>query len=65
MPKDSSKVAHFCSMCGPHFCSIKIAQDVRDFSKKQGINEAEALRKGMEIKANEFKNLGTKIYHKQ
>ncbi|WP_216797521.1 phosphomethylpyrimidine synthase ThiC [Candidatus Vallotia tarda] len=65
LPKNSSKVAHFCSMCGPHFCSMKITQDVRDFAEKQGINEVEALHKGMKAKAMEFKHSGTKIYHKQ
>jgi phosphomethylpyrimidine synthase len=48
LPKESAKVAHFCSMCGPHFCSMKITQDVRDFAAKQGISENEALEKGME-----------------
>ncbi|WP_334159432.1 phosphomethylpyrimidine synthase ThiC, partial [Oryzomicrobium sp.] len=48
LPKESAKVAHFCSMCGPHFCSMKITQDVRDFAAAQGIAEAEALEKGME-----------------
>ncbi|WP_225721846.1 phosphomethylpyrimidine synthase ThiC [Candidatus Vallotiella sp. (ex Adelges kitamiensis)] len=65
LPKDSAKVAHFCSMCGPHFCSMKITQDVRDFAENQGIDEMEALRKGMEVKSIEFKNSGSEIYHKQ
>ena len=43
LPKESAKVAHFCSMCGPHFCSMKITQDVRDFAAKQGIDEKAAL----------------------
>jgi len=63
MPKQAHKVAHFCSMCGPNFCSMKITQDVRDFAEKQGINQVEvALEKGMEEKAQEFKNQGLEIY---
>ena len=58
LPKESAKVAHFCSMCGPHFCSMKITQDVRDFAAAQGIAEAEALEKGMETKAVEFVKKG-------
>ena len=62
LPKDSAKVAHFCSMCGPHFCSMKITQDVRDFAAAQGIAESEAIAKGMEVKAVEFVKQGGKIY---
>ena len=62
LPKESAKVAHFCSMCGPHFCSMKITQDVRDFAAKQGIAEGEALRKGMEVKAVEFVQKGAELY---
>ena len=64
LPKESAKVAHFCSMCGPHFCSMKITQDVRDFAAKQGLNEDEALQKGMEVKAVEFVKSGAEIYQK-
>lgn len=64
LPKDSAKVAHFCSMCGPHFCSMKITQDVRDFAARQGIAEQDALRQGMETKAIEFKKGGGKLYDK-
>jgi phosphomethylpyrimidine synthase len=64
LPKESAKVAHFCSMCGPHFCSMKITQDVRDFAAKQGISEAEALEKGMEVKSVEFVKTGAEVYHK-
>jgi phosphomethylpyrimidine synthase len=64
LPKESSKVAHFCSMCGPHFCSMKISQDVRDFAAKEGIAEAEALAKGMEVKSIEFVKQGAEVYHK-
>ncbi|KND55476.1 Hydroxymethylpyrimidine phosphate synthase ThiC [Candidatus Paraburkholderia kirkii] len=62
LPKDSAKVAHFCSMCGPHFCSMKITQDVRDFAAKQGVSETEALSRGMETKAIEFVKKGAEIY---
>ncbi len=64
LPKDSAKVAHFCSMCGPHFCSMKITQDVREFAARQGVSEQEALAKGMEIKAVEFVKQGAEIYSK-
>ena len=64
LPKESAKVAHFCSMCGPHFCSMKITQDVRDFAAQQGIGEAEALEKGMETKAVEFVKSGAELYRK-
>jgi phosphomethylpyrimidine synthase len=65
LPKDSAKVAHFCSMCGPHFCSMKITQDVREYAEKQGISEIDALKKGMEVKAVEFVKSGAEIYRKQ
>ena len=64
LPKESAKVAHFCSMCGPHFCSMKITQDVRDFAAKQGISENEALEKGMEVKSVEFVKQGAEVYRK-
>ncbi len=64
LPKDSAKVAHFCSMCGPHFCSMKITQEVRDYAATQGISEIDALKKGMEIKAIEFVKSGAEIYKK-
>jgi phosphomethylpyrimidine synthase len=64
LPKESAKVAHFCSMCGPHFCSMKISQDVRDFAAKEGIAEADALNKGMELKSIEFVTRGSQLYSK-
>ncbi len=64
LPKESMKVAHFCSMCGPHFCSMKITQDVRDYAAKQGVSEDEALTKGMQEKSVEFVKTGAKVYHK-
>ena len=64
LPQEGAKVAHFCSMCGPHFCSMKITQDVRDYAAKQGMAETDALVKGMEEKSREFKNKGAEIYQK-
>ena len=64
LPKESAKVAHFCSMCGPHFCSMKITQDVRDYAAKEGLDEAAALAKGMEVKAVEFVKQGAEVYRK-
>ena len=62
LPAEASKTAHFCSMCGPKFCSMRISQDVRKFAEQQGVDEAEALRIGMEAKAAEFVDLGRTIY---
>ena len=65
LPKDSAKVAHFCSMCGPHFCSMKISQDVRDYATAKGIeDENEALKQGMDEKSKQFLDEGADIYHK-
>jgi len=64
LPKDSAKVAHFCSMCGPHFCSMKITQEVRDYAATQKISEEGALRQGMEVKAIEFVRQGGELYKK-
>jgi phosphomethylpyrimidine synthase len=64
LPKDSAKVAHFCSMCGPHFCSMKISQDVRDYAAKKGLEEEQALAAGMEEKSKQFLEKGAEIYHK-
>ena len=65
LPKDSMKVAHFCSMCGPHFCSMKITQDVRDYAAAQGVSEKDALQKGMQEKSVEFVRKGAEVYHRQ
>ncbi|QGX40793.1 phosphomethylpyrimidine synthase ThiC [Permianibacter aggregans] len=65
MPKDAHKVAHFCSMCGPHFCSMKITQDVRDYAASKGMETIDvAMQSGMEEKAEEFKKLGAEVYKK-
>ncbi len=62
LPKDSSKEAHFCSMCGPKFCSMKITQDVRNYAAAKGLSEAHALAQGMEQKSAEFKAAGGEFY---
>ena len=62
LPQDGAKLAHFCSMCGPQFCSMKITQDVRDFAASLGLDDEEALRKGMETKSEEFLESGGEIY---
>jgi phosphomethylpyrimidine synthase len=64
LPQDGAKVAHFCSMCGPHFCSMKITQDVREYAANQGVAEDEALKLGMAQKSAEFKEKGAEIYSK-
>ncbi|CAD5272549.1 MULTISPECIES: phosphomethylpyrimidine synthase ThiC [Halomonadaceae] len=63
LPKDSAKVAHFCSMCGPKFCSMKISQEVRDYANEHGLNgDQEAVMKGMEEQAEKFRNKGSELY---
>ena len=64
LPKDSAKVAHFCSMCGPHFCSMKITQDVRDYAQQKGMQETQALGEGMKEMSASFKEKGGEIYSK-
>ncbi len=64
LPQEGAKVAHFCSMCGPHFCSMKITQDVRDYAASQGVADDEALQLGMAQKSAEFKEKGAEIYGK-
>jgi phosphomethylpyrimidine synthase len=65
LPKDSAKVAHFCSMCGPHFCSMKITQEVREYAANQGLSNDAAVKQGMEVKAIEFMKRGAELYHKE
>ncbi|CEP37233.1 MULTISPECIES: phosphomethylpyrimidine synthase ThiC [Halomonadaceae] len=63
LPKDSAKVAHFCSMCGPKFCSMKISQEVRDYANEHGLNgDQEAVMKGMEEQAEKFRQKGSELY---
>jgi phosphomethylpyrimidine synthase len=64
LPQEGAKLAHFCSMCGPHFCSMKITQDVRDYAQKQGLDEQEALRAGLEEKSKEFVETGAEVYRR-
>jgi phosphomethylpyrimidine synthase len=64
LPQEGAKLAHFCSMCGPHFCSMKITQDVRDYAAKQGVDEQAALQQGMQQKAVEFVKGGAELYRK-
>jgi phosphomethylpyrimidine synthase len=64
LPQDISRVAHFCSMCGPHFCAMKITQDVRAYAESHGIDAEEALKKGLEQKSREFVTSGSELYRK-
>ncbi|MFN0041171.1 MAG: phosphomethylpyrimidine synthase ThiC [Burkholderiales bacterium] len=64
LPQDGAKLAHFCSMCGPHFCSMKITQDVREYAARQGVTEDQALVAGMAAKAEEFVAAGAELYRK-
>ena len=62
LPAQGAKVAHFCSMCGPKFCAMKITQDVREYAQKQGLEPEQSLASGMEEKSREFREAGSKIY---
>jgi phosphomethylpyrimidine synthase len=62
LPAEGAKVAHFCSMCGPKFCSMKITQEVRDYAKNLGVSEEQALQSGMDVMSGEFKKVGGEIY---
>jgi phosphomethylpyrimidine synthase len=64
LPQEGAKTAHFCSMCGPHFCSMKITEDVRKFAAQQGLSDEEALKAGMEQKSQEFVSAGAEVYGK-
>ena len=65
LPAEGAKLAHFCSMCGPHFCSMKITQDVREYAAKHGIaEETAALVQGLKEKAEEFRKSGGEIYRR-
>jgi phosphomethylpyrimidine synthase len=64
LPQEGAKTAHFCSMCGPHFCSMKITEDVRKFAVEQGVSDQEALQKGLEQKSREFLDKGAEVYTK-
>jgi phosphomethylpyrimidine synthase len=62
LPAEGAKTAHFCSMCGPKFCSMRISHDIRQFAKENKLETSEAVKKGMQEKAEEFKQSGGKIY---
>ncbi|BCU79080.1 phosphomethylpyrimidine synthase ThiC [Luteolibacter sp. LG18] len=62
LPQDGAKTAHFCSMCGPHFCSMKITEDVRKYAAEQGLSEEQALQAGMDEKSKEFTEAGAEVY---
>ena len=62
LPQDAAKTAHFCSMCGPNFCSMRISDDIRKFADEQGVSAEEALQKGMAEKSKEFREQGGEIY---
>ena len=62
LPQEGAKTAHFCSMCGPHFCSMKITEDVRKYAAEQGLAEVEALESGLQAKAKEFAEKGAEVY---
>jgi len=64
LPAEGAKVAHFCSMCGPKFCSMELTQQVRDYAAAQALTDVEALRKGMREKSEEFRREG-EIYVKR
>ena len=64
LPQDGAKTAHFCSMCGPHFCAMKITEDVREYARKQGVSEEEALSQGLDDKSKEFLEQGSEVYQK-
>ena len=63
LPAEGAKVAHFCSMCGPHFCSMRITEDVRKYAQEHGYGESEVIEKGMEEMAQEFVQQGAEVYH--
>ena len=62
LPQEGAKTAHFCSMCGPRFCSMKITQEVRDYAAAHGVVDSEAIERGMEEKAKEFTASGGDVY---
>ena len=64
LPSDNAKLAHFCSMCGPHFCSMKITEDVRAYAEQMGVNPEDALQQGMDSKSREFQQQGSSLYQK-
>ncbi|MCI0732614.1 MAG: phosphomethylpyrimidine synthase ThiC, partial [Methylococcaceae bacterium] len=64
LPHESAKVAHFCSMCGPHFCSMKISQDVREYAQSKGLDDSRVLAAGLTEKSQQFREQGSELYRK-
>ena len=64
LPAEGAKTAHFCSMCGPHFCSMKITEDVRKYAAEHGLTDAEAIESGLQEERKEFLEKGSEIYAK-
>jgi len=64
LPQEGAKTAHFCSMCGPHFCSMKITEDVRKYAAEHGLTNEAAIESGMQEKRKEFVEMGSQIYAK-
>ena len=62
LPAEGAKTAHFCSMCGPKFCSMRITQDIRDYAKTQGISPQSVIAEGLDEKSKEFKAQGGSVY---
>jgi len=62
LPAEPAKTAHFCSMCGPKFCSMRISQDIRDYAAEHGMETVEAIEAGMAEKSAEFADLGGRVY---
>lgn len=62
LPAEGAKTAHFCSMCGPKFCSMRISQDIRNYAKEKDLNTTEAIHQGMQEKAKEFQDAGSRLY---
>ena len=63
LPAEGAKTAHFCSMCGPHFCSMRITEDVRKYAAEHNLTTEDAVAQGLESKAEEFRKEGAEIYH--
>jgi len=62
LPQEGANTTHFCSICGSHFCSMKITEDVRKYAAEQGVSEQEALQKWMQEKSREFVDKGSELY---
>ena len=65
LPNEAAKTAHFCSMCGPSFCSMRITEDVRRYAESKGVSEEDALTEGMREKSKQFNEGGGELYHQE